>query len=95
MTAHPLLHFPRHIKNKKKHTKYKKATGKGTRQMIDAVKTFYKRLNANDRKRLLMRMGISQATLYRRTESDLTAYEIKALIISGMDKKALYAALGL
>ena len=63
--------------------------------MIDAVKTFYKRLNTNDRKRLLLRMGISQATLYRRTESDLTAYEIKALIISGMDKKALYAALGL
>jgi hypothetical protein len=63
--------------------------------MIDAVKTFYKRLNANDRKRLLMRLGISQATLYRRTESDLTAYEIKALIKSGMDKKTLYGALGL
>ena len=63
--------------------------------MIDAVRKHYKQLNANDRKRLLMRMGISQATLYRRTESDLTAYEIKALIKSGMDKKALYAALGL
>ena len=63
--------------------------------MIDAVRKHYKQLNTNDRKRLLLRMGISQATLYRRTESDLTAYEIRALIISGMDKKALYAALGL
>lgn len=63
--------------------------------MIDAIRKHYKRLNANDRKRLLMRMGISQATLYRRTESDLTAYEIRALIKSGMDKKTLYGALGL
>ncbi len=63
--------------------------------MIDAVLTFYKQLSANERKRLLMRLGMSQATLYRRDKDDLTAYEIRALIISGMDKKTLYRALGL
>jgi hypothetical protein len=62
---------------------------------MEAVRQFYKSLSFVARKRLLMRMGISQATFYRRTESDLTAYEIRALIKSGMDKKTLYGALGL
>ena len=62
---------------------------------MEAVRQFYKSLSYVARKRLLMRMGMSQATFYRRTADDLTAYEIRALIKSGMDKKALYAALGL
>ena len=36
--------------------------------MIDAVKDYYRALKPNERKRLLMRMGISLQTLYRRTD---------------------------
>lgn len=63
--------------------------------MIKAIMEYYKSLSATDRKRLLMLMGVSLPTMYRRTADTLTAYEIKALIRSGMDKKVLYEALGL
>ncbi len=63
--------------------------------MIDAVKDYYKHLKPNERKRLLMRMGISLQTLYRRTADNITAYEIRALIASGMSEKTLYEALRL
>lgn len=63
--------------------------------MIKEIMDYYKSLSATDRRRLLMHMGVSLPTLYRRTADTLTAYEIRALIKSGMDRQVLYRALGI
>ena len=63
--------------------------------MIKEIMDYYKSLSANGRRRLLMHMGVSLPTLYRRTADTLTAYEIRALIKSGMDRQVLYRALGI
>ena len=62
---------------------------------MDKIRKFYNSLSANERRRLLMRMGVSQSTFYRRTTDTITAYEIKALLWAGMDKSELLSSLGL
>ena len=62
---------------------------------MKAVRQFYKSLPMVGRKRLLLKMGISQSTFYRRTADTLTAYEIKSLIWAGFDKDKLMDILGL